>query len=217
MAVKMRRDLRQIFGPARDQGNRPTCLAFAVTDAHSALRIPWELLSCEHLYYLAIQRMGTYPQFGVSLAETLDAVRKDGQTTEVEWPYMPALPSYLGLWKPPTSLTTIYRRDTRQLRTKFDTVVKAIDRDTPIILGITISDAFYTPDSEGIISSPEAIDPTRRHAVIAVGHGENNGEAVLLFRNSWGHQWGLGGVAWVTQSYITPRILSVSELTGNVT
>lgn len=217
MAVKVRRDLRRMFGPARDQGNRPTCLAFAVTDTHSALRNPWEFLSCEHLYYLAIQRMGIDPQFGASLSETLDALREDGQTTEAEWPYMPTLPSKLHLWKPPTSLTNIYRRDARQLGATFAGVVAAIDKGTPIILNITISDAFYMPDFDGVISSAEEIDATRRHAVIAVGRGENDGEVVILFRNSWGHQWGLGGCAWVTQSYITPRILSLAELTRDVT
>ena len=34
-------DLRALFGPARDQGPRPTCLAFAASDAHAALAMGW--------------------------------------------------------------------------------------------------------------------------------------------------------------------------------
>jgi len=35
MAIDVVCDIRHRFGPARDQGMRPTCLAFAVSDAHA--------------------------------------------------------------------------------------------------------------------------------------------------------------------------------------
>jgi hypothetical protein len=41
MAIDILCDIRPRFGPARDQGPRPTCLAFAISDAHAALREPW--------------------------------------------------------------------------------------------------------------------------------------------------------------------------------
>ena len=36
--ITVRQDLRDRFGPARDQGARATCLAFAMSDTHAAMR-----------------------------------------------------------------------------------------------------------------------------------------------------------------------------------
>ena len=49
-------DLGSLFGDVRDQGDRPTCLAFAASDAHAALRAGWEPLSCEYAFYQAQRR-----------------------------------------------------------------------------------------------------------------------------------------------------------------
>jgi hypothetical protein len=46
-------DLRSLFGTARNQGSRPTCLAFAASDTHAALRSGWVPLSCEYAFYQA--------------------------------------------------------------------------------------------------------------------------------------------------------------------
>ena len=49
-SITVRKDLRGRFGPVRDQGVRPTCLAFAASDAHAATREPWAELCCEYLF-----------------------------------------------------------------------------------------------------------------------------------------------------------------------
>jgi hypothetical protein len=45
--VKIIVDLRSKFGVARDQNPRPTCMAFAASDTHAALRSVWTPLSAE--------------------------------------------------------------------------------------------------------------------------------------------------------------------------
>jgi hypothetical protein len=50
-------DLRSLFGTARNQGSRPTCLAFAASDTHAALRSGWVPLSCEYAFYQAQRRV----------------------------------------------------------------------------------------------------------------------------------------------------------------
>ena len=42
-----------MFGQARNQGARPTCMAFAASDIHAALRRGWSPLSCEYAFYQA--------------------------------------------------------------------------------------------------------------------------------------------------------------------
>jgi hypothetical protein len=71
-------DLRPLFGPARNQGPRPTCLAFAASDAHAALRSGWAPLSCEYAFYHAQRRAGRPPSKGALLSSMLDAPRQDG-------------------------------------------------------------------------------------------------------------------------------------------
>lgn len=95
MPVVVTQDLRAMFGPARDQGERPTCLAFAASDAHAALRQPWSPLSCEFAFYHAQRRAGRPPSSGASLRFMLTALKDDGQPAEGDWPYLDALPSKL--------------------------------------------------------------------------------------------------------------------------
>jgi hypothetical protein len=83
-------DLRTLFGPARNQGPRPTCLAFAASDAHAALRSGWAPLSCEYAFYHAQRRAARVPNQGALLSSMLDALRQDGQPEESGWPYLAA-------------------------------------------------------------------------------------------------------------------------------
>src|SRR5689334_5509985 len=86
-------DLRHRLGPPRDQGSRPTCLAFAVSDTHAALREGWEPLSCEYLHYHAVHRAGSGPGDGAKPSVILAAVENDGQPAEVGWPYLAKTPA----------------------------------------------------------------------------------------------------------------------------
>ena len=58
MEVTIDCDLRSMFGPVRHQGIRPTCMAFAASDAHAAVRPDWVPLSCEFAYFHALKRDG---------------------------------------------------------------------------------------------------------------------------------------------------------------
>ena len=53
-------DLRSLFGPVGDQGPRPTCLAFAASDAHAALRSGWVPLSREYAFYQVAARAAIF-------------------------------------------------------------------------------------------------------------------------------------------------------------
>src|SRR5215469_3921058 len=88
VAITVLSDLRSLLGGARNQGRRPTCVAFAVSDAHAAARGTNELLSTEHLYFHGVQRTPNgHPNLGVSLSTILDALKHDGQCAETGWPY----------------------------------------------------------------------------------------------------------------------------------
>lgn len=214
MAVTVHADLREKFGPARDQLHRPTCLAFAASDAHAALRDGWKPLSCEYAFYHAQKRGGRSPLGGAVLDDMLSTLREDGQPIEDDWPYIVNLPADLSLYCPPTPVGKCYGRKSELPPRNFDRLCSALDCGTPLIVLAVLTFSYFNPPSDGIIRrvEGEAVFPTPRHAMIAVGHGTVSGERVVLIRNSWGPSWGLAGYCWMTESYLTEHIFGLAIL-----
>lgn len=202
MGVAVLRDLRLLFGAVRDQGARPTCLAFAASDFHAALRHAWRPLSCEFAFYHAQRRAGLSPHSGSTLEAMLAALREEGQPVERDWPYLAAPPVDLSTWAPPTTIGPVYRRAGERCSGGFDQIVFLLEARQPALVLMMLSDAFYSPDSAGVVIAPinEAPDPLRRHAVVAVAYGTLNSERAVMVRNSWGPGWGLHGHAWITET-----------------
>ncbi len=207
--IIVRQDLRSRFGPARDQGARATCLAFAMSDTHAAMRGGvWYALSCEYLFYQAKKRDATPVDEGTTVSAARAALAHDGQPLETTWPYQTTLPAEETKWKPPADIGILYRRSSRRDTPAFSRVWDAVEANQPSVVVMTISTAFYLPSSDGVVDSNEAEDPNVRHAVVAVATG-NRGEAkLLLVRNSWAASWGLDGHAWLSETYAAPRILA---------
>lgn len=201
-------DLREIFGSARNQGSRPTCIAFALSDAHAAARGPYQELSVDHLYYHAVERtLGRNPHDGVSLSAAIDALRIDGQCVEIGWPYMDPLPADLSNWKPPATATPVHRRDSGLAGGKVAPIIERLNTGVPVVLTLLLGERFYLPDAGEIIAPGPNDADTDYHAVIAVGYGKTaDGEQCVLIRNSWGLDWGLRGHAWVTAPYLERRL-----------
>lgn len=204
MVVAINCDLRSRFGPVRDQGRRPTCLAFALSDSHAAARADLSALSSEFLFFHAQRRAKLRPDQGAILVSAIEALREDGQPIEQVWPYLPALPTNLEQWSPPSPVQTHHCHATRHDFDIFD-LTHQLDTGHPVLLMVYLADSFYMPDADGLISRPSSDQPdlVRQHAVVAVGHGQSNGERVILVRNSWGPSWGLAGHGWVPHGYLS--------------
>jgi hypothetical protein len=205
-SMTVRKDIRGRFGPARDQGARPTCIAFAMSDTHAAAREPWSALSCEFLFFHAKRREATPPTKGASTRSVREALEHDGQPVEADWGYLPALPKDIKRWQPPATIGPVYRRASSILSGGFTAAWDSVEADTPVMVVMSISDAFYLQDAGELVDSSEPVDPTRRHSVIAVATGELGGKKFLLVRSSWGDTWGAAGYAWVAEPYMAPRI-----------
>lgn len=207
------KDVRPAFGPARDQGDRPTCLAFAASDAHAASRPGWIPLSCEHLFFMAQRHSGKPPTRGMSLSSGLHILRHEGQPSELDCPYLSSTPISMGAWHS-AHPGTLYRRAGEMSGSTVQEIVDHLDTGVPVIVLMTLSDAFFTA-TRGIVVDPtpaEPIDPALAHAVVAVGYGTAQGKRLVLVRNSWGTSWGDDGHAWLSESYLAPRIFALAVL-----
>ncbi|MFC3714333.1 C1 family peptidase [Sphingoaurantiacus capsulatus] len=216
--IEIDTDLRPMLGPVRDQGARPTCLAFAASDAHAALRDGWSPLSCEYAYFHAQRRCRRTHDQGATLSGMLETLKLDGQPEEAGWPYLNAVPSDLALWVPPLSIGPCFGRVGGMGAVDLAPIITSIAARNPVILLAYLSQAFFRPAADGIVEPGvgEIPDLSLRHAVVAVGHGRVDGQQAILVRNSWGAGWGLEGHAWLTKGFLEPRLFATAILRENV-
>lgn len=213
MGICIITDLRKSFGPIRDQGPRPTCLAFAASDAHAAARgDPWDPLSCEYAYYRAVKRQGGGPLDGTTVPAMLAVLEQDGQPREADWPYLPTAPIDTSLWQPPAGLNRFYKRKGNYMSGDFGKITRSMDAGIAVIVVMTISRAFFVPTADAIVAGTEPVVPSLLHAVVAVAHATDGVERLILVRNSWGAGWGDRGHAWLAEHYAAPRIVDLAVL-----
>lgn len=213
MTLKVEIDLRAPLGPARNQGRRPTCLAFAASDAHRYAHRHPELLSVEWLFYHVARHAGTGPQVGTTIPDTRRVLQAIGQPEEAIWPYSPTPPNGTA-WRPPVNSPPVWTCGSRGCDTSLAALRSSIEAGIPVIIGVYVSDTFNLPHSwawagdEAILDTDDGhpIDQSRGHALVVVGSGHYNREPVVLVRNSWGPRWGHNGHAWVRQRYLELRL-----------
>jgi hypothetical protein len=206
MPVQAVIDLRPQFGEMRNQGPRPTCMAFAASDTHAFARGKPDHLSVEYAFFHAVERKQVPdPSTGVAFSHISAAIAIDGQPLEHGWPYTSASVSP-DRWKPPKDPGELFHRTSTTATLGIDMICTTLDAGRPMMMVMDVSQSFFSVTAGGIIS-PANEPRINTHAVIAVGHGTANGARCILIRNSWGTGWADQGYAWTHEQYLKPRLL----------
>jgi len=191
--------LQQVHLPPRDQGRRPTCIAFALSEVNLQHATNLEALSPEHLYQEAASMVPHWsPMDGIPLNLALQAASA-GQPEEKDYPYQQDEP--LSPVAPPPRNMTLYGARVERLPSDPGSIIKMVRNQQPIGLGLQLTQSFFCPVG-GFIEFEEIALPDVLHAVAVVGLGWKDGEPHFLIRNSWGEHWGLDGSAWLPDSYV---------------
>jgi len=191
--------------PVHNQGKRPTCLAFALSElnrcAHGASQ-----LSPEYLYRAAARLIaGWHAGHGLFLDSALSAVTAPGQPTSLACPYLsdePAeAPPALPVFAPENAL--LYATPATEMAADLQDVVAALSGGTPVGLVLKLTQTFFKPVNGMVDFAPTTL-PGMNHAVVATGLGQHSttGEPYIRIRNSWGPGWGDAGYAWLPHAYV---------------
>ncbi len=226
--VDLRPQFRALELHAKDQGRRPSCAVFAVVSAleylHAEATGSPEKLSEEYLIWATLRTVRrTHPgaevtgedaDAGFALTEVVTALRSYGI------PPSSALPNTLGradnvVAAPPESVIAAARQRTRVAvhpvpgrdnATRLNNVVHALNADIPVAIG-TAWPRFRNMRA-ALLNSQEPI-PGYGHAVTLVGYTTETGrieDAVFIFKNSWGVNWGANGYGFATHAYLVKHL-----------
>lgn len=223
-------DLRGGCSAVEQQGNLGSCTAQALVGALEFLELKsgvvsrlrsdvspsqggprhaFQDLSRLFVYYNEREAMGTVREdSGAMLRTGIKTLKKLGVCREDKWPYIisrfaqkPALACYREAAK---HQVTAYQRLYSLTEMK-----ACLAMGLPFVFGFAVYEHVMTAEVEksGIIRVPRRSERMMGgHAVMAVGYDDSRN--VLLFRNSWGAEWGNGGYGTMPYEYLESRELS---------
>jgi C1A family cysteine protease len=201
-------DLRAKMPPVYNQGSLGSCTANAIGGAieylHEKDGLGNLMPSRLFIYYNERLKEGNVKiDSGAQIRTGIKSVNAQGACDEETWPYQiekftrkPNNRAYV--------VATKHKAIQYQRLTRLHDFKAHLAQGIPVVFGFAVSESF---ESEAVAQSGIAAMPTPNekmvggHAVLAVGY--DDATQMLLVRNSWGPEWGLGGYFWLPYGFIT--------------
>ncbi len=229
------RDLKLI---SKAQGRRPSCSVFAVVSAleyQNAIVVgEAEKLSEEYLIWATRKTRGFNAKpaatqdgeskddpndadAGFNLVEVVQALRSYGVPLQEEMPN--TFGKSMAKIEEPTSELIEEAQNRRKVysyvitgrenKEKIDGIVHALNEEVPVVIGMAW--AHYKSLQNVPILRGQKPREDYAHAVTLVGYRCESGrreDILFIFKNSWGHEWGIAGHGYVAYTYLEKHINS---------
>lgn len=210
---------RQYMSPVKDQGQLGSCVGFAVTalkefqenveyltereEGNDYIREnPIYDLSEQWTYWNAkkIDPWGPSVE-GTSIRYALKVLHKIGCPPENAWEYTD---SNIDIGKPDGWSHLIARWNKIDSYWRLDslsTILEAIRLVGPVVIGVGCYEEIFSPEDDGFVPYPQYPQYCYGgHAILACGYDFQKER--ILFKNSWGTNWGDKGYGWLGFDYI---------------
>lgn len=188
--------------PLRRQGQRPTCVAFAVLAVREQLEMaagaPGDLdLSEQYVYWWCKERDGLPGRNGTYLSLGMRCLNETGAPFESLWPYIPIPTEEPGQGPPPAAAAAgdpgFATEQTQEFRRDDITGMKTcIAEGRSIAFSLPVFDSWFKSSAMarwGVITMPLPAEPPREgHALAIAGYQDEPGApggGYFLVRNSW--------------------------------
>ncbi|MCA1808586.1 MAG: C1 family peptidase [Kiritimatiellia bacterium] len=210
-------DLRSACSGVKDQGALGSCTAQALAGALEFLQLRelggptarYRDLSPLFLYYNTRVMMDTVASdSGAMLRTAVKSLKKTGICRELLWPYIVKLFAV----QPPPPCYTEARRHRVLAYQRLQTLPEmraCLAMGDPFVFGFAVYEHALTAATArtGRLRKPRRGERmVGGHAVMAVGYDDRR--RLLLFRNSWGRNWGREGYGELPYAYLESRELT---------
>jgi Papain family cysteine protease len=186
--------------PIRNQGDRSTCVAFAVSAAHEWMAGEARFHSPEDALWAGHQVQHVPGREETSVAAALQGLATHAHATEAAWPYgNPAYPAD----RPENACDPANQGTLPTWHALPSISIQAIahELERPVAVLLTVKfvwRAWRVPGGE-IDADAEEKTPAN-HAILAVGVQEQPER--IIIKNSWGERWGIDGYGFMTERYL---------------
>lgn len=186
----------------RQQGNRPTCVGFAVSAAHEWMARDDVVRSVEDAIWAGHQEGGPPHLEETSVAFALAGLHRRRHVEESAWPYgAPPWPAP----RPPVAQLPDRQRPLpawHPLVPAWAEILGELAQGGAVVLTLR----FVPPAwADADVDAAPGAKARTNHAVLVVGAtepGDGQPAEALIVKNSWGRRWGVGGYGFVSRRYI---------------
>lgn len=197
-------DHRPAQTPVRQQGDRFTCVGFAVSAAHEWVAADATVRSPEDVIWAAHQAGSPAVREDTSVEFALIGLSAHEHATETAWPYgMPPWPAD----RPAAATAAINRRALPPWRrlpsTSASSVTAELAAGIAVVLTVRVVVAAWQA-MDGVVDAEAGRKSPGLHAVLAVGalaDGTGNTQQIVI-KNSWGPAWGDAGFGSLSSRYL---------------
>ena len=212
-------DLSALFGPAKDQGDRMTCMYFAATAAAEAVvarQTGMQIIFSEQYLTDIAHGGGRLPADETTDdVRVMDIVQDFGMVPASARPYLPQQAPGQLVHRPDAALLALGQRVKLQwvsasaTGNRIEVLQRRLLRRPMIVaLALPHNNAGWRDDGlvesvPGLVPGGDAREEFPNHFVVVTGYDQR--QQIFFFRNSWGADWGRSGYGRISFASMKTR------------